>query len=99
MIGPRIGPTMIPMPQIDIAAACFERGLMSIITVWLSGFMNAAAMPCRMRKATICGMLSASPHSIEAATKPAIAQRNRLREPIRSDSQPVTGIATAAATM
>ena len=36
---------MIPMPQIDIALACFEGVLMSIITVWLSGFMNAAAIP------------------------------------------------------
>ena len=39
------------------------------------------------------------PHSIEAMTKPATDQMNSRREPIRSDSQPVIGIATAEAMM
>ena len=89
----------MPMPQIDIALACFDGGLMSIITVWLSGFMNAAATPWSTRNKTIAGRFVASPHSIEAAVKPIIAARNKLREPTRSASQPVTGIATAEATI
>ena len=99
MTGPRIGPTITPMPHTDMALACLDGGLMSIITVWLSGFMNAAATPCITRNATIAGRLVAKPHSMDAATKPTMLTRNSLRLPSRSASQPVIGMATAEATM
>ncbi len=56
-------------------------------------------MPWRMRNATISSRLCAAPHSAEAMMKPTVAIRNRLREPIRSESQPVIGIAMAEATI
>ena len=94
-----IGPTMMPMPQIDIALGWSLGALMSSITVWLKGLRNAAVMPWRMRKATISSSVCAAPHMAEAMTKPTVAIRNRLREPIRSESQPVIGIAMAEATI
>ena len=39
------------------------------------------------------------PQSIEATTKPADRDDEERRSPIRSESQPVTGVMIAAATM
>jgi len=39
------------------------------------------------------------PHSSEATVKPPIADSMSSLRPIRSDSQPVSGVAIAAATM
>ena len=96
-MGPRIGPIMIPIPQIDIARACRSGGLISSITDCDSGLMKAAAIPWRKRNATISSRFCAAPHAIEVRTKPTIAARNNCRRPIRSASQPVIGIATAEA--
>jgi hypothetical protein len=52
-----------------------------------------------MRNSTICSRLCAAPHSAEAMMKPTIEIRNRLREPMRSETQPVIGIAMAEATI
>ena len=90
---------MIPMPQIDIARACFSGGLISSITDCESGPMKAALIPCRKRNATICSSDCAAPHAIDATMNPAMAPRNNSRRPMRSASQPVIGIATAEARM
>ena len=44
-------------------------------------------------------MLVAMPHRIEATVNPPMAINNRRRRPITDDSQPVAGVAMAAATM
>lgn len=94
-----IGPTITPMPHTLIAFAARSGGLMSSIAVCDSGLMKAANTPCRMRNATISSRLVAMPHSIDAMTNPPVAIRKRLRDPSRSDSQPVAGSAIAVATM
>src|SRR3546814_14127796 len=94
-----IGQTMTPMPQIDIAFACRSGGLMSIITVWESGGIKAPQMPWSRRNATISSRLVAMPQSIDAMMKPLTATRQRFREPNRPESQPVIGVASAAATL
>ncbi len=55
-------------------------------------------MPWSTRNSTISVRLCAAPHSADATMKPATESRNRLRDPIRSESQPVIGIAIAVAT-
>ena len=61
--------------------------------------MNAPVTPCNARKITISVMFCASPHIIEAMTNPDTENRNSRREPMRSASQPVIGMATAVATI
>ena len=39
------------------------------------------------------------PHSTEAAVKAATLHRNRVRRPMRAESQPVSGVAMAVATI
>ena len=51
------------------------------------------------RNSTISSMFWAMPQSIEDATKPATEPMNSLRDPIRSASQPVIGMAIAVATI
>ena len=41
----------------------------------------------------------ARPHSIDVMVKPTMEIRNSSRRPMRSASQPVTGVIIAAATM
>ncbi len=64
--GPRIGPTMIPAPQIAIAWPTFSRGLMSSSTACDSGTSAAPNTPCSSRAATISTSEFASPQSAEA---------------------------------
>ena len=64
-----------------------------------SGAIKAPQAPCNMRKTTIWPSVCASPHSIDAATKPATDHRNNCRRPIFSASQPVNGVAIAVATI
>ncbi len=59
-VGPRIGPTMMPAPQIAIAWPCFSRGLMSSRTACDSGTSAAPKTPCSRRKSTISVRLQAS---------------------------------------
>ncbi len=98
-VGPMIGPTMIPAPQSAMACPAFSRGLMSSRKVCDSGTMAAPKTPCSSRKPTIEGRLQDRPQAIEASVKPTIETRNSSRLPIRSASQPVTGVMIAAATM
>ena len=92
-------PIITPIPHRAMICACLLGFVVSSIGAWLRGAMNAPATPCRARKITISSRFCAIPHSIEAITKPATDQMNSRREPIRSDSQPVIGIATAEAMM
>ena len=72
---------------------------MSSITACESGISDAPQRPCSSRKITISGRLLATPHSIEATVKPAIEIRNISLRPIRSASQPDSGVMIAAAMM
>ncbi len=67
--------------------------------LWLKGAMNAPATPWIARKITISVRFTAVPQAIEARMNPAVDMMNRRRAPIRSASQPVIGVATAAAMM
>ena len=98
-VGPMIGPTMMPAPQIAIAWPCSSFGLMLRSTVWESGTSAAPNRPCSTRKRIISSRLVAKPQAIEATTKPAVETMNSSRSPKRSESQPVTGVMIAAATM
>jgi hypothetical protein len=64
-----------------------------------SGTSEAPKIPCSNRDATICARLSDNPHSAEATVKPAIDMISRRFVLSRSDNQPVSGVAIAAATM
>ena len=90
---------MIPMPHIAIICGCRDGLLVSTIAAWLSGAMKAPVAPCKARKITISVMFWAIPHSIDDSTKPVTEAINSRRDPIRSASQPVIGIATATATI
>ncbi len=94
-----IGPTMMPAPQIAIALPCSSRLLILRSTVCDSGTSAAPQMPCRVRKTTISPRLVAAPQAIEVRMKPPTETMKSSRSPIRSESQPVTGVMIAAATM
>ena len=98
-MGPMIGPIMIPMPQIAIICDWRDGLLVSIMVDWLSGEMKAPVAPCSARNSTIWVTFWAMPHSIEVKTKPATEAMNNRREPKRSASQPVSGMASATATI
>ncbi len=97
--GPRIGPTITPMPHIAIAAPCFSRGYTSSKVDCDSGTSDAPNKPCNRRKPTISPIVVAMPHSTEAIVNPAIAISSRRRRPMIEASQPVAGVAMAAATI
>ena len=67
--------------------------------LWLSGGMNAPAMPWSARKTTMSSRFCAIPHIIEVAMNAATDQMNSGRAPTRSANHPVMGIATALAMM
>ena len=90
---------MAPAPQIAMAWPCFSGGLMSSSTACESGISAAPNTPCSTRKITISGRLVAMPQSMEAAVKPAMEIRNIRLRPIRSASQPESGVMIAADTM
>ncbi len=48
-VGPMIGPSMTPMPQIAIAEPRLAGGKMSSITAWLNGTSAAPNTPCNSR--------------------------------------------------
>ncbi len=98
-VGPMIGPTMMPAPKMAMAWPSFSRGLMSIIVAWASGASTAPQMPCATRNSTISSRLVAMPQSSEAPVKPITANSSRLRRPMKSANQPVSGVAMAAATI
>lgn len=97
--GPRIGPTMMPAPQIAIAWPTFSRGLMSSSTACDSGTSAAPKMPCSSRAPTMPTSEVARPHSAEAMVKPITEMMNTRRRPQWPQSQPVSGSAIAEATM
>ena len=72
---------------------------MSSITAWLSGTSAAPKTPCSRRNATICSMVWAMPHSIEAAVKPAAQTTNSFLRPKRIAPQPSGEVMIAAATI
>ena len=64
-----------------------------------SGTSAAPNTPCSRRAPTICTSVSDSPHSADATVKPAIDTISSRFTLSRSDSQPVSGVAIAAATI
>ena len=72
---------------------------MSSITAWLSGTSAAPNTPCNSRKPTICSIVCATPHSIEASVKPAAQTMNSFLRPNRIAVQPSGEVMIAAATM
>src|SRR5471032_873658 len=87
------------MPQTAIAWPCFSRGLMSSRIDCESGTSEAPKIPWSNRDATSCARLSDNPHSADAIVKPPIEMISRRFVLSRSDNQPVSGVAIAAATM
>ena len=94
-----IGATMMPAPQIAIAWPCRSRGLMSRMTDCESGASAAPKAPCSRRNSDHLARLKAMPQSAEATTKPTTQIMNSRLRPMWSESQPVIGVAIAAATM
>ena len=90
---------MTPMPQTAIAWPCFSGGLISMTTICDIGTRAAPKMPCSRRAATICPSEFDSPQSAEAAVNPITDAMNTFFWPNRSTTQPVSGVAIAAATM
>ena len=72
---------------------------MSSITDWASGISPAPNTPCNSRKPTICPIVWAIPHSIEATVKPMAATMNSLLRPNRLAAQPTGAVMIAEATM
>ena len=66
---------------------------------WPSGTRNAPDAPWSRRKKTIWSSVWASPHSIDAPTKPTMARMNSRLRPSLAPSHAVSGVAMAAATM
>ena len=75
MMGPRIGPTMAPMPKIAIATPCCFGGNASSRMDWLTGTSPPPAIPCITRKKIRLGRLQAEPQRKELTV-------NRTMEPI-----------------
>ena len=94
-----IGPTMMPAPHIAIAEPWRSFGLMSSRKVCDSGTMAAPNRPCSRRKATMLSRLHDTPQAIDVTVKPTTEPRKTSLRPSLSDSQPVTGVMMAAATM
>ena len=97
--GPSMGPSTAPAPQTAMAWPCFSGGLMSSRTAWDNGISAAPNTPCNRRNSTISTRLLATPHSTEAAVKPAIEIRNTILRPILSARKPVSGVMIAAETI
>ena len=64
-----------------------------------SGMNDAPPMPCSTRKAIICSKFCARPQAIEAPTKTMMETSIRRRRPMRTASQPTSGVISACATM
>ena len=98
-IGPRIGPTMMPAPQIAMAWPTRAGGLMSSSTACDRGTSAAPKTPCSRRAATMPPSEPATPHRPEAIVKPITETMKTLRRPHCEIIQPVSGRAIAEATM
>ena len=98
-VGPMIGPTMMPAPHSAMAEPWRSFGLMSSRKVCDSGTIAAPNTPWSTRKATMLSRLHDTPHSIDMTVKPTTAIRNSSLRPNLSESQPVTGVMIAAATI
>ena len=94
-----IGAIMMPAPHIAIAWPCRSRGLMSMSTACDSGAIEAPKAPWARRNMTISSRPNAVPHSAEEAMKPTTETMKTRFRPKLSESQPVIGVAIAAATM
>ncbi len=90
---------MTPMPHTAIAEPCFSGGLMSISTICDMGTSAAPKTPCSRRAPTIWPREFDRPHKAEATVNPTTDARKICFCPKRSTSQPVNGVAIAAATM
>ena len=93
-----IGPIMIPMPHSAIICG-WPRRPVGIDHRCLAERRDEGPGRALQARGTSPSrsMFWAMPHSIEVSTKPGTEAMNRRREPIRSASQPVIGIATAMA--
>ena len=98
-VGPMMGPSRMPMPQMAIALPRSSAENMSTITACDSGTTLAPNAPCRRRKITICARVVAWPHSIEAITKPTTLTMMTGFRPKRAARNPLVGMMTASATM
>ena len=96
-IGPIIGPTITLAPNSAIARGCSEGRLILKMMLCPSGPSEAPPIPCKTRNATIWGMLVAIPHSTDETTNRVMDDRNSMRMPSRSASQPLIGVIIAAA--
>ena len=96
-MGPRIGPSITPMPQIAITLPRFCGGYMSSITACDKGPRAAPNTPWIRRKSTICSRLCEAPHSMEAMVKPAMEVMRKFFLPKRAASQPTGAVMIAAA--
>ena len=62
-----------------------------------TGDIMAAEPPCTRRQPMKAPKLPAMPHAMDEIVKSTIAEQKRLRVPMRSASQPLAGMQTAAA--
>ena len=60
--------------------------------------MGAPKIPCPIRKSIKVSKFGATAHKKELIVKPRTVPNIRVRQPNRPASQPVNGVATAAAT-
>jgi len=98
-VGPRIGPSITPIPQNAVAVPCCSLGKVSRVIAWESGTSGAPNSPCKVRHRISSGSEVARPHSTVLTVKPNIAASSRRLRPKRPASQPVGGVAIAVATM
>ena len=93
-----MGPTITPMPHTAMAALALARVDVEQDRL-RQRHQRGAEDALQQPRATICVSVSDRPHSAEATVKPAMAMPSRRLTPSRSDSQPVSGVAIAAATI
>ena len=90
-VGPTIGDTITPRPQMAMAIPRWRGGKISMRIAWESGMRGPPPRPWRSRAPTRNSRLGATPDRRELAMKTVVESRKKRRRPRRATSQPVAG--------
>ena len=80
-VGPRIGATMMPMPNAAMAAPRLATGKLSSMIAWAIGTMAPPPSPCSIRATIRKPRLVAMPQSTDANVNSVTHSRNSRRRP------------------
>ena len=95
--GPITGATMPGQVIVEIACINCFRSMLRTTVSRPTGTISAPPTPCSTRAAVNSTTFCEMPHSSEASVNVTMAEKNTLREPKRSATQPLAGMKIASA--